>query len=132
MSEEIKDGTGERGLFYWNPETKKMERVPYKAKKEVDAPFVIGDEILGGIQSQVTGKIYDSKSNLRREYKRYGVIEKGNERLPPPKAPNQDEVYRDIREDVEKAYYDLKYDRVPVSEKEKQQCIEELRQRKRF
>ncbi len=132
MSDEIKGGTGERGLFYWNPETKKMERVPYRPRKVVNAPYVIRDEIIGGIQSQVTGRIYDSKSNLRREYKAMGVIEKGNDRMPRSKPPSQEEIYRDIREDVEKAYYDLKYDRVPVSEKEKQQCQEELRRRKKF
>jgi len=126
--DELKGGTGERGLFYWNRETKMLERRAVAPKPVVNAPFVIKDEIIGGIESLVTGKMHYSKSTLRREYKAHGMIEKGNDRAPKPKGPTAEEHYRDIREDTEKAYYDLKYDRVPLTEKEKHQCEMERRE----
>ncbi|MEN1729441.1 MAG: hypothetical protein AAGJ52_13475 [Pseudomonadota bacterium] len=45
------------------------------------APMVISDSIGGvnGVQSQADGKFYDSKSRLRKHYKRAGVIEVGND-----------------------------------------------------
>lgn len=129
MSDEIGSGTGERGIFYWNKETKMLERKSTAEKKqEVNAPFVIKDEIIGGIESMVTGRMHYSKSTLRREYKAHGMIEKGNDRAPIPKGPTREEHYRDIREDTEKAYYDLKYDRVPLTEREKHQCEMENRE----
>ncbi len=128
---DISEGTGERGLFIYNRETKKLEKVHKEPKKVVNAPYVLRDEIIGGIESMVTGKIHDSKSSLRREYKAHGMIEKGNDRAPRPKPRNPEEVYREIREDTEKAYYDLKYDRVPLTEKEKHQCEMEIRERNR-
>ena len=128
MSDDLKDGTGERGLFYWNRETRMLERRVTAPKPVVNAPFVIKDEIIGGIESMVTGRMHYSKSTLRREYKAHGMIEKGNDRAPKPKGPTREEHYRDIREDTEKAYYDLKYDRVPLTEKEKHQCEMERRE----
>lgn len=128
MSDDLKDGTGERGLFYWNRETKMLERRASAPKQVVNAPFVIKDEIIGGIESMVTGKTHYSKSSLRREYKAHGMIEKGNDRAAKPRGPTREEHYRDIRQDTEKAYYDLKYDRVPLTEKEKHQCEMERRE----
>lgn len=45
---------------------------------EPQAPRVISDT-QPLIQSQTNGKHYDSKSELRKEYKRAGVIEVGND-----------------------------------------------------
>jgi hypothetical protein len=132
MSEDLKDATGERGLFYWNRETKMLERKPIQKKQEVNAPYVLRDEILGGIESMVTGRTHYSKSTLRREYKAHGMIEKGNDRAAKPKGMTEEERYKDIREDTEKAYYDLKYDRVPLTEREKHQCEMENRELQRM
>ena len=92
----------------------------------------LADEILGGIESMVTGRIHYSKSTLRREYKAHGMIEKGNDRAAKPRGMTEEERYRDIREDTEKAYYDLKYDRVPLTEREKHQCEMENRELQRM
>jgi len=53
------------------------------------------------VQSQVTGKWYESKSALRREYKATGHIEKGNDVRPPWKMPRTPKAI--IRETVRKA-----------------------------
>ena len=48
---------------------------------ELCCPSVISDNIGGvrGLQSQVDGRMYDSKSNLRRHYRQSGVIEVGGQ-----------------------------------------------------
>jgi hypothetical protein len=127
MSEIGDHGKGRRGVFFWNKETGEFELVPPKPSIcAVPAPFVISDEIIGGIESMVDGKIYDSKSALRRSYKEQGYIEKGNDRVPRAKAQSLEELEREIREDAEKAYYDLKYNRVEISEWQREQNNREI------
>lgn len=46
------------------------------------APMVIRDQ-QPATRSMTDGKIYDSKSELRKEYKRAGVVEVGNEKQSP-------------------------------------------------
>ena len=54
----------------------------FKRKKKlrllVNAPAVLSDE-LPDTKSPITGRIYNSKSQLRREYKQYGYEEIGND-----------------------------------------------------
>lgn len=45
---------------------------------ELCAPNVIGDS-MKSVQSQLSGKYYDSKSAIRREYKENGMIEVGSD-----------------------------------------------------
>ena len=52
-------------------------------RSRLSAPMIIKDGI-DAVQSQLTGKFYESKSSLRSEYKAHGVVELGNEA---PKAP---------------------------------------------
>ena len=56
------------------------ERVFMKqpSQGELCAPMLIGDG-MKSIQSMTNGEYYDSKSELRKEYKRAGVIEVGND-----------------------------------------------------
>ncbi len=127
MSEISDNGTGERGNFVFNPESNKYVRELPKKPVEVNAPYVKKDEIVGGIESWVDGKVYDSKSRLRRSYKENNVVEKGNERLPRRKQQTDSERRDDIHQDTVKAFYDLKYDRVKITELEKEKCQRELR-----
>lgn len=47
---------------------------------ELKTPMLISDSLgLRGVQSQVDGREYDSKSNLRKHYRQSGVIEVGND-----------------------------------------------------
>lgn len=54
---------------------------------ELCAPMVIGDS-QPQMMSMTNGQYYDSKSELRKEYKRAGVVEVGNEK----QSPNKDWV----------------------------------------
>jgi hypothetical protein len=48
---------------------------------ELKCPMILRDS-MKTLQSQVTGKWYDSKSNLRKEYRDHDMIEIGNEVKP--------------------------------------------------
>lgn len=74
----------------------------------------------------VDGKFYDSKSALRRSYKELGYVEKGDDRVARAKPQTREELEKEIREDAEKAFYDLKYDRVEISEWQREQNNREI------
>jgi hypothetical protein len=48
-------------------------------RSDLPMPMLMLDTMEGGVESQVDGKIYTSKSALRRSYKAAGVIEVGND-----------------------------------------------------
>lgn len=60
---------------------------------ELCCPNVIGDS-MKETQSQLTGKYYDSKSSIRREYKEKGMIEVGND-VPKTRFVNGSKPWRD-------------------------------------
>src|SRR5688500_7836220 len=65
-------------------------------------PQIISDQI--EVQSQVDGKIYTSKSGLRRHYRESNVIEVGNEWLNnEPKKPTPKIDRKAIRDSIGKA-----------------------------
>lgn len=57
-----------------------------KPRADFPTPQISGDG-MDGVKSMVDGKMYDSKSALRRTYRDKGYIELGNEHAPvsPPK-----------------------------------------------
>lgn len=63
----------------------------------------LASDIMDPVQSQVDGRMYDSKSGIRRSYKVHGVEEIGNDpaRLRPFQRPKTDR--KAIRDTVEKA-----------------------------
>lgn len=69
-------------------------------RSDLPCPQVLSDA-MDAVQSQVSGKFYESKSALRAEYKATGHIEKGNEKRPPWKMPRTPRQV--IRETVRKA-----------------------------
>lgn len=77
----------------------KKEREPPK-RSDLPCPRLASD-IMEPVQSQVSGKMYDSKSALRAEYRATGHIEKGNDRRPPWKMPRTPRSV--IRDAVRKA-----------------------------
>lgn len=120
-------GKGRRGVFFWNKEKGEFDLVPPKKSiYDTNAPVVIRDEIIGGIESMVDGKVYDSKSALRKSYKMHGVIEKGDDRVQRQRTQTREELEKEIRDDAEKAFYDLKYDRIEVSEWQREQNNREI------
>lgn len=125
----IGPGTGERGVFVYNKETRQVERFEKKAKYvEVYAPTVIKDEIIGGIESPLTGEKYYSRSQLMKHYKENGYEVTGGDhlthRMPDPFKAD----YNEIREDVERALNDIRWGNVPISEHERQLILDEERQ----
>lgn len=60
----------------WDREDRAFAR---KANQgDLATPMVIGDSHKP-VQSMVTGRMHDSKSTLRREYREHGVVEVGND-----------------------------------------------------
>jgi len=80
------------------PEPKPDRLAP--PRSDLPCPQVLSD-CMGAVQSQVTGKWYESKSALRAEYKATGHIEKGNDKRPPWKMPRTPRAV--IRDTVRKA-----------------------------
>ncbi|MDF9301614.1 hypothetical protein P5P81_03320 [Tritonibacter mobilis] len=70
------------------------------AQGQLCAPMLISD-CQNAVQSMTNGQVYDSKSELRKEYRRAGVIEVGND-VPTKRAtPSRDE--RDQRKKARQA-----------------------------
>lgn len=74
--------------------------LPPIQRSDLPCPRLASD-IMEPVQSQVTGKFYESKSALRAEYKATGHIEKGNDKRPPWKMPRTPRAQ--IRDTVRKA-----------------------------
>lgn len=55
------------------------------SKQVLPAPMITSDG-MKPVQSMTNGLWYDSKSAIRSEYKRAGVVEVGNEKIEPPKT----------------------------------------------
>jgi hypothetical protein len=98
----------ERGRWIWDESKQDLVPAhlyhrPNKTRSSLPAPMVIGDTMEEGVQSQLDGKIYTSKSELRKTYRQAGVTEVGNDpqRLKPFKKPKPDR--KAIRTSVEKA-----------------------------
>ena len=67
------------------------------------APRVVSD-VMDPVRSQGNGRMYDSKSEIRKHYRRDGFVEVGNDpaRLRPKKAPKIDG--KAIMDSVDKAF----------------------------
>lgn len=82
----------------WPSECYGHFQLNYK-RSSLSAPTIIKDGI-DAVQSQLTGKWYESKSSLRHEYKAHGVIEVGSDA---PKAPKPVEHVKVTQEDIGRA-----------------------------
>lgn len=71
-------------------------------RSDLPAPRLASD-VMDPVQSQLDGKMYDSKAALRRTYRAAGVVEVGNDpaRLRPFVRPKVDR--KEIKQTVEKA-----------------------------
>src|SRR5258707_804696 len=81
------------------PAPHKVER-PLPPRSDLPCPRIASD-CMEAVQSQVSGKVYESKSALRAEYKATGHIEKGNDRRPAWKMPRTPRAV--IRDTMQKA-----------------------------
>lgn len=74
---------------------------PNTKRSDLAAPNFIKDE-MPALQSQLSGKMYDSKSALRKEYKAHGAVEIGNEQ-PKPQASKRPMITKnDVGEAINK------------------------------
>ncbi|MDE4274755.1 hypothetical protein PXK58_08910 [Phaeobacter gallaeciensis] len=76
-------------------EERAFERRPTQG--QLCAPMVISDG-QKPIMSMTNGQIYDSKSQLRKEYRRAGVVEVGNDVQTKRAAPSRDERERRVKD----------------------------------
>jgi hypothetical protein len=75
---------------------------PAASRSALPAPHLLRDD-MPPVQSMATGRIYDSKSAIRAEYKRLNLVEVGNDipTTPPPRPRPQRE---DVRAAVGRAF----------------------------
>jgi hypothetical protein len=69
-------------------------RRPAAHRSTLAAPHLVTDS-MPAVQSMASGKMYDSKSAIRAEYKRLGLRELGNDvpmTPPPPKRPRREDI----------------------------------------
>lgn len=74
-------------------------------RSALSAPRIVRDT-MGDMQSMVTGRWHDSKSGLRAEYRREGVLEVGNETVA-PREIDAGPPLADIEKSVAAAYQQL-------------------------
>jgi hypothetical protein len=119
---------GERGKWIWEDGTFKPY---YEKKRELLVNEVITDEIEPTVSHATPeGKVFTSKSQLRRHYRANGFRETGGDHLKDAmRAPKVDPVEerKKDKEIIEQAYMDVKYGRVQFTEIEKEQHLREKR-----
>jgi len=119
----------ERGHWKLDKITRKL--VPLSARRlEVVAPIIQTDELPAPVESMATAnrEMFTSKRKLYDHYKAHGVTvkEKGMLEVTPSLVKETDE--RDLRNDIEKALNQLRWNEVPLTEKEKAICRMEQRE----
>lgn len=118
-----------RGLFRWNSETRKLERV--NKPKKIQTHHVITDE-MDPMESYADfdKPVFTSKSAYRRHLRAKGFRETGGEHLnekPESESEKEKREEAEIAKDVERSYFDVKYGRVQFTEQEKELHLREQR-----
>jgi hypothetical protein len=117
---------GYRGKFYLDPVTGKL--IPGEPPRKVsETAFVLPDEI-PETESMATaeGKRFTSRSRLFEHYRQHGYECTGGDHLGVrPEPPDPKKQMEELRADAERAYFDIKYDRVQSTEYEKELCRQE-------
>jgi len=76
--------------------------VPEPKRAGFPTPYTVSD-VMQGAQSQLDGKMYDSKSQLRKTYRDAGVIEVGNDPARLRKKERTKPDKQGIRDSIKKA-----------------------------
>jgi len=121
-------GAGDRGFFHLDKNTKELKPgFPRREFIPQEAPAITTDE-MPPIESMATQdrEIFTSKAKYRRHLKEHGFVESYGVTVKPEK-PDLEAKRRELRDTIEKSYHDLKNDRIPLSEKEKEICRQENR-----
>lgn len=122
MSSKIPSGF--RGKLIWDEDLQDL--VPFLKEKEKKSKVLVKTDEIEPTQSAASPhkEVFTSKKKLLRHYKDNGYVCTEGEHMQ-NKAAAEDEIARERKrradkEMIEQAYYDVKYDRVPFSEKEKE------------
>ena len=107
-----------RGRWKWDDEQKKL--VPYYGEPIRHAHGIVTDECQ--VKSMADGKIYTSKSALRRSYKRLGFVEVGNEKSWDKPRERPANYEKELQDELGRAYYDVRDGNAPLSELDKARC----------
>lgn len=87
-----------------------VSKVSYEPVTKQAGPHVISDYTGGGIdgiKSMADGKYYDSKSEYRKELKRRGLVELGNDAPVKGKGPEAHISDRELKQDIAQAISQL-------------------------
>jgi hypothetical protein len=118
----------QRGHWKLDKATRKLVPIG-NTPKEIAAPYVLTDEIPPTESLAVWEKpVFTSKKKLYDHYKEQGVTvkEKGMLEVNPERVKPTDE--KELRDDIAMAANQLRWDEVPLSEKEKAICQKERRE----
>jgi hypothetical protein len=78
-------------------------------------------------------RVFTSLAKLRRHYKENGCVEATGEDLKwKPKKKDEREYERQMVDDIQQSFYDAKYDRMPVTEKERELWQQEKKMQQRY
>ncbi len=86
--------------YRWDGELNKLIEVDKGHWRET--PFVQSDQLEKPLKHVVSGRWFDSKSEYRKETKRLGCVEVGNDLL---NAPEPKRDFKLDRSKIERAYY---------------------------
>jgi len=123
---------GVRGKFKWDEKRSKLVSLEKRKHSEVNESATFHrDEILDGVESPLTGDKFFSMSRYKEHLAESGYEITGGDHLK-GKIKYEDYRYKtdpkELREDIERAYYDIKYSRIPMTEQEKEANLRELRE----
>jgi hypothetical protein len=120
----------ERG--HWKLVNGKLVSVSEKSQSK-EVSFVVSDEIAPTVSHATDeGKVFTSKRALRAHYREHGCIEVGGEKATPVQVKRYVPDPKEIRDTVTKALNDLRWGNVPISEREKELCKQEMRKLEQY
>lgn len=120
---------GYRGKFYLDKDT--GELLPGDPPKKRNAGYFIQNDEIPATESMATAerKMFTSRKKLEAYDLSHGYRHTGGAHMQEKEAPpDPKKQFEELREATTKAYYDIKYDNVPFTEKEKELCRQEENQ----
>lgn len=122
-----------RYFGWWNRETQEFQWNKPRIEAPKETIRIQTDEI-EPTESYATDerRIFTSRRKLYDHYKEHGYEVTGGDHLgrKPPEPKRSDP--KEIRDMAEKAYYDIKYDKIPIDERSRELCRQEERQYKEY
>lgn len=126
--EETLDRKPQRGVWVWDSRIQKLVPKSEYVPPRPDAPHVLSDEMDPIVTfADDSGQVFTSRSKYYRHLKEKGMVIKEKGMFPDAKPWKPDP--KEIRDTVERAAMDIKYDKVYFSEQEKERWKREQNHR---